>query len=108
METGHRGVLLLVAGLLASFPAALWARQPHIVFILADDLGWNDVGFHGSEILTPTLDRLSSEGVRLDNYFVQPLCSPSRNQLLTGRYQVRWDLLPGTAPGVTRRHLFTS
>ncbi|KAI5096533.1 arylsulfatase B, partial [Silurus meridionalis] len=61
---------------------------PHVVFILADDMGFNDVGYHGSEIKTPVLDRLSAAGVRLENYYVQPLCTPSRNQLLTGRYQI--------------------
>ncbi|XP_029431352.1 arylsulfatase B [Rhinatrema bivittatum] len=68
------------------------APSPHIVFILADDLGWNDVGFHGSEIRTPNLDRLSAQGVRLDNYYTQPLCTPSRSQLMTGRYQIRTGL----------------
>ena len=64
------------------------SQQPHIVFILADDFGWNDVGYHDSEIKTPNLDTLSAAGVRLENYYVQPLCTPSRNQLMTGRYQV--------------------
>ncbi|KAJ8339301.1 hypothetical protein SKAU_G00360870 [Synaphobranchus kaupii] len=64
-------------------------NPPHVVFILADDYGWNDVGYHGSEIRTPNLDKLSSHGVRLENYYVQPLCTPSRNQLMTGRYQIR-------------------
>lgn len=59
--------------------------QPHIVFILVDDQGFRDVGYHGSEIKTPTLDRLAEQGVKLENYYVQPLCSPSRSQLLTGR-----------------------
>lgn len=66
----------------------LETRRPHIVLILADDLGWNDVGFHGSEIKTPHLDTLSRGGVQLDNYYVQPLCTPSRNQLMTGKYQI--------------------
>ncbi|XP_072517521.1 arylsulfatase B-like [Salminus brasiliensis] len=61
---------------------------PHVVFVLADDLGWNDVGFRGSEIRTPELDRLAAAGVRLDGYYTQPLCTPSRNQLMTGRYQI--------------------
>ncbi|XP_051907739.1 arylsulfatase B isoform X1 [Hippocampus zosterae] len=68
--------------------AASGSEQPHIVFILADDLGWYDVGYHGSEINTPHLDKLSAAGVRLENYYVQPLCTPSRNQLMTGRYQI--------------------
>ena len=63
-------------------------RQPNIVFILADDYGWNDVGYHGSEIHTPTLDKLAATGVKLENYYVQPICTPTRSQLLSGRYQV--------------------
>ena len=63
-------------------------KQPHILFILADDYGWNDIGYHGSEIETPTLDALAAEGVKLDNYYVQPICSPTRSQLLSGKYQV--------------------
>lgn len=59
--------------------------QPHIVFILVDDQGFRDVGYHGSEIKTPALDRLAAQGVKLENYYVQPLCSPSRSQLMTGR-----------------------
>ncbi len=78
-------VLVLVCG----SPVVSAAQQPHVVFILADDLGWYDVGYHSSEISTPNLDKLSAGGVRLENYYVQPLCSPSRNQLMTGRYQVR-------------------
>ncbi|XP_076836368.1 arylsulfatase B [Brachyhypopomus gauderio] len=62
---------------------------PNVVFVLADDFGWNDIGYHGSEIRTPNLDSLSAKGVRLENYYVQPLCTPSRNQLMTGRYQIR-------------------
>lgn len=60
-------------------------QLPHLVFILVDDQGFRDVGYHGSEIKTPTLDRLAAQGVKLENYYVQPLCSPSRSQLMTGR-----------------------
>ncbi|KAI8501713.1 hypothetical protein Bbelb_209840 [Branchiostoma belcheri] len=66
--------------------------KPNIVFILADDYGWNDIGYHGSVIRTPNLDRLAAEGVKLENYYVQPLCSPSRCQLMTGRYQIHYGL----------------
>ncbi|VDI77591.1 Hypothetical predicted protein [Mytilus galloprovincialis] len=64
-------------------------RQPNILLIIADDYGYNDIGYHGSEIKTPVLDRLAADGVKLENYYVQPICSPSRSQLMTGRYQVR-------------------
>ncbi|KAM6903028.1 arylsulfatase B [Xenentodon cancila] len=76
------------AVLLLNLPAASAAPRPHVVFVLADDYGWYDVGYHGSEIKTPNLDRLSAKGVRLENYYVQPLCTPSRNQIMTGRYQI--------------------
>ncbi|XP_071993903.1 arylsulfatase B [Engystomops pustulosus] len=84
--------LLLCWGALLLHQAALSASQPHIVFVLADDLGYNDVGFHGSEIRTPNLDRLRAQGVELGSYYVQPLCTPSRSQLLSGRYQIHTGL----------------
>lgn len=82
-------VIFTVSSVLNGFALVLAAQQPHILFILADDYGWHDVGYHGSEIKTPHLDELSAKGVRLENYYVQPICTPSRNQLMTGRYQIR-------------------
>jgi len=71
--------------------------RPNIVFILADDLGFRDVGYHGSTaIKTPTLDRLAYNGVRLENYYVQPICTPTRSQLLSGRYQIHTGLQHGS------------
>eukprot|EP00936_MAST-01D_sp_MAST-1D-sp1_P001908 g1908.t1 len=64
---------------------------PNIVFILADDLGYNELNFNNRTrgILTPNLDALADAGVVLDNYYVQPICSPTRSALMTGRYTVR-------------------
>ena len=59
--------------------------KPNFVFIIADDLGWNDVGYHGSEINTPRLDRLAAGGVRLDQHYVTPVCWTTRECLLLGR-----------------------
>lgn len=64
------------------------SKKPHVLFILADDYGYNDIGYHGSEIKTPNLDKLASQGVKLENYYVQPICTPTRSQLMSGRYQV--------------------
>jgi arylsulfatase A-like enzyme len=59
---------------------------PHILFIVLDDLGSNDLGLHGSGILTPTIDSLAATGVLLENYYVLPYCSPTRAAILSGRY----------------------
>ena len=66
--------------------------KPNIIVILADDLGWGDVGFHGSDIRTPHLDQLAKEGVVLNRYYVSPICSPTRAGLMTGRYPDRYGL----------------
>ena len=59
-------------------------RQPNILLIVADDLGYSDIGSFGGEIATPTLDRLANEGLQLSNFHVLPTCSPSRSVLLSG------------------------
>lgn len=68
------------------------APRPHVVYLLADDLGWKDVGWHGGTIRTPNLDALAAGGVRLEQFYVQPVCSPTRAALLTGRYPMRMGL----------------
>ncbi|MBC8352126.1 MAG: arylsulfatase [Planctomycetes bacterium] len=71
------------------------ADRPNFVVILADDLGWGDVGYHGSAIATPNIDRLAQRGTQLDQFYVQPVCSPTRASLLTGRYPIRCGMQCG-------------
>ena len=74
---------------LAVFAGAASARTPNIVLIMADDLGWRDVGYHGSEIRTPRIDALAAEGVTLERFYVQPICSPTRAAVMTGKSPAR-------------------
>ena len=63
--------------------------RPNVVIFLADDLGWHDVGYHGSEIRTPNIDQLASQGVRFERAYSYPVCSPTRSGLMTGRSPMR-------------------
>lgn len=89
-------IVALAMAVVAPVPAsAAEPPRPNIVFILADDLGWGDVGWHGSEIKTPHLDKLAAAGARLEQFYVQPVCSPTRAALMTGRYPMRHGLQVG-------------
>src|SRR5262245_44825729 len=75
--------------------AGALTNNPNIIYMVADDLGWKDVGFHGSDIRTPNLDRLASGGARLEQFYAQPMCTPTRAALMTGRYPFRYGLQTG-------------
>lgn len=90
-----RFLILFLAAIPLAFAQKAPAPRPNIVVILADDLGSQDVGWRGSEIRTPNLDALAKNGARLEQFYVQPLCSPTRAALLTGRYPFRYGLQVG-------------
>lgn len=68
------------------------AEKPNIVFIMADDLGNADLGYRGSDIKTPNIDKLANDGTRLESFYGEPVCTPSRAALMTGRYPMRLGL----------------
>lgn len=84
-----------VAPLAAAAAATATPPPPNIVLILSDDHGWADVGWHGTEIKTPHLDKLAAAGAKLEQFYVQPVCSPTRAALMTGRYPMRHGLQTG-------------
>jgi hypothetical protein len=73
-------------------------KKPNIILILADDLGWNDVGYHGGVPKTPNIDKLAAGGLQLDRFYVCPVCSPTRACLMTGRYSIRFGLMRAVIP----------
>ena len=105
-----RTILLSLLGLvLAVLPASAQARKPNIVFILADDLGINDLGCYGrKDQQTPNLDKLATQGMRFTCAYAQPVCSPTRATLMTGKASARLHLttfLPGRADALSQRLL---
>jgi arylsulfatase I/J len=107
----RRDILKGTAGLsalaLLSATMATADAKPNIIFILADDLGWKDVGYHGSDIKTPNIDALAQAGARLEQFYVQPMCTPTRASLMTGRYPLRYGLQTAVIPSAGRYGLAT-
>eukprot|EP01043_Picozoa_sp_COSAG02_P019242 COSAG02_NODE_920_length_15934_cov_11.363751_3_plen_360_part_00 len=106
-------VLLLVPLLVSSSSAAVArgadqhadtvATKPHLIMALTDDLGWNYPGYHNPEVISPTLDQLANEGVRLESHYTYKYCAPTRGSFLTGRFPyhlaaTRCNLIPSSIP----------
>src|SRR5262249_51925983 len=90
-------------------PPTTIAKKPNIIHIVADDLGWKDVGFNGcTDIKTPNLDALAASGAKFTQFYVQPMCTPTRAALMTGRYPFRYGLQTAVIPSVSTYGLDTS
>ncbi|WP_166820113.1 arylsulfatase B [Thalassoroseus pseudoceratinae] len=92
-----RKLLTVIAVVIAAgpcwIPTVAQAAPPNIVFIISDDQGWNDIGYHNESIKTPNLDRLAQSGTKLTQHYVNPTCSPTRAALMAGRYASRFGIL---------------
>ena len=86
--------------------------NPNVIILIADDLGWNDVGYHNKNIPTLNIDTISDNGIRLENYYVHTTCTPSRASLFTGKFASNVGLnhaLLGYSPyGITEKHKMLS
>jgi arylsulfatase B len=78
--------------------AAVASKPPHVLFIVLDDLGFDDVGFRSGEIRTPHIDGFAKSGLVLDQYYVQDVCSPSRSTFMTGRYAMHHGVVDWIPP----------
>ena len=77
--------MLLTLSIFVLFPSIVFGK-PNVVILLADDLGWNDVGYHNSAVHTPNIDKLAKQGIELNRFYVNPTCSPTRASLMTGLF----------------------
>ncbi|XP_025110942.1 arylsulfatase B-like isoform X2 [Pomacea canaliculata] len=84
--------IVICMALLTFYQPLVTSKNPHILFIVADDLGWNDVGFRNSEIHSPTLDKMAEAGIILNSSYVQPVCSPSRASFMSSYFPFRLGL----------------
>ena len=100
MITNYLRILSLLSLLIMSCSQEDTKLKPNVVLILADDQGWGDLSIHGNPyVSTPHIDQLAKEGMQLTNFFVQPVCSPTRAEILTGRYHVRGGVYSTSAGG---------
>ena len=92
LRGGAAAALLAVATLPGYAQSPAQGAKPNVVIILADDLGNADLGYRGGYVRTPNIDKLASDGVRAESFYGMPVCTPSRAQLMTGRYAMRHGL----------------
>ncbi|KAM3968215.1 arylsulfatase J [Aphomia sociella] len=99
-------LFLLAVLFITACKADVTQKRPNIILIVADDLGWNDVGYHGSnQIPTPNIDALAYSGLALQNYYVLPICTPSRAALMTGKYPIHTGMQHSVIYGMEPRGL---
>ncbi len=100
MKTTTLPKVILAALLSASLALTALAKQPNIVHIVADDMGWKDVSFNGAtDIKTPNIDKLAAGGAKFTQFYALPMCTPTRAALMTGRYPYRYGLQTIVIPG---------
>jgi arylsulfatase A-like enzyme len=110
MKLKHKFEYWIIAlGFLLGVAQAKAADKPNIVHIVADDMGWKDVGFNGAtDLKTPNIDALAKGGAKFTHFYVQSMCTPTRAALMTGRYPFRYGLQTIVIPSPATYGLDTS
>jgi len=87
-DDAPRGIVVKPYGNSEDSTSSTFSSKPNVIFILADDLGWNSIGHEDYDLdfTTPTLTEMSSQGIMMENYYAQEVCTPARGSLLTGRH----------------------
>ncbi|MCZ0952701.1 MAG: arylsulfatase [Rhodospirillaceae bacterium] len=98
MSAQPQAHVALAAVLSLAACAAAGQERPNILLIMADDLGWGDIGYNRADVRTPTLDRLAAEGIRLDRYYTHPSCTPTRTAFYSGKRAVTLGTIAPIAP----------
>ena len=103
MRLWSRAIAVIAAAAFSGGPAGAQAtapsrQPPNVLYIISDDQGWKDVGYHGSDIKTPNIEALAAGGARLEQFYAQPMCTPTRAALMTGRYPFRYGLQTAVIP----------
>jgi arylsulfatase A-like enzyme len=97
-------VMVVLVATVAVQASELPVKPPNIVVVLADDMGWADLGCHGNaKLSTPSLDNLQKQSLELEHFYVSPLCSPTRSSLLSGRHHLRLRVV-STSSGLEVMH----
>ena len=100
-----RNILTVVALATTTLLTAAEKRQPNVIILLSDDQGWGDLGFTGNTtVRTPNIDKMAHDGMTMDNFYVCAVSSPTRAELLTGRYHLRSGVC-STSTGGERMNL---
>ena len=100
------GALAAVMWLTTSAATVDAGKRPNVVFLLADDLGWKDIGCYDGPVKTPALDGLAAKGVRFTDFHSgAAVCSPSRATILTGRHHIRAGVYSWIADYAQNSHL---
>ncbi|CBY30794.1 unnamed protein product [Oikopleura dioica] len=72
-----------------------FSKKPHIIFVMIDDLGFDDLGYVNDDVISPNIDFLAKNALHIENYYNQPSCTPSRAAFMTGRYNIRYGMQSG-------------